>query len=221
MTLSLIVPVLNKFDLFTELMATVDYPVQPIIMDNWKKNRGVSGAWNEGMKRSLQYGNNYAIIANDDITFPVDTIKELYDTIRYTKAVIVSPNQNRYEPGFKLVHGADFFCFIVDIKQLIENVGWFDENFFPAYFEDNDMHRRIRLAGLKNYIRPDLTVHHVGSATQNHDPESPVTNNEAWDHNQNYYISKWGGMPEKETYTHPFNDMNKNLNYWEKNEQAT
>jgi GT2 family glycosyltransferase len=216
MTLSLIVPVLNKFDLFTELMATVDYPVKPIIMDNWKENRGVSGAWNEGMKKSLQYGNNYAIIANDDVTFPANTIRELYDTIRYTKAVTVSPNQNRYEPGFKLVNGADFFCFIVDIKQLIENVGWFDENFFPAYFEDNDMHRRIRLAGLKNYIRTDLTVHHVGSATQNHDPEKPVTTNEAWDHNQNYYISKWGGMPDKETYSHPFNDADKNLNYWEK-----
>lgn len=218
MALSLIVPVLNKFDLFTELMATVDYPVQPIIMDNWKGNRGVSGAWNEGMRKSLQYGNNYAIIANDDITFSAGTIKELYDTIRYTKAVIVSPNQNNWESGFKLVNGADFFCFIVDVKQLTETVGWFDENFFPAYFEDNDMHRRTRLAGLKSYIRTDLLVNHVGSATQYHNPEKPITDNQAWDNNQNYYISKWGGMPEKEIYSRPFNNIKNTLHYWEKNE---
>jgi GT2 family glycosyltransferase len=220
MTLSLIVPVLNNFKVFAELMATVDYPVQPIIMDNWIKNRGVSGAWNEGMRRSLKYGNNYAIISNDDASFTPGAIKELYDTIRYTRAVIVSPNQNGKDlkDNFTVENGADFFCFIVDINQLVENVGWFDENFFPAYFEDNDMHRRIKLAGLKNYIRKDVCVNHIGSATQFFDKENPVVDDWKWDKVQGYYMSKWGGKPNEETYINPFNRKENSIKYWEKND---
>jgi hypothetical protein len=67
MSLSLIVPVLKRFDLFAELMASVEYPYLPIVIDNWRGNRGVSPAWNLGMRKSLQAGNQYAIICNDDV----------------------------------------------------------------------------------------------------------------------------------------------------------
>jgi GT2 family glycosyltransferase len=219
MALSLIVPVLNNFKVFAELMASVDYPVQPIILDNWNHNRGVAAAWNEGMRRSLEMGNQYAIISNDDASFTPGAIKRLYDEIKYkSNAVLVSPNQNNIGGDNEIVDGAsDFFCFIVDIKKLTENVGWFDENIFPAYFEDNDMHRRITLAGLKNYVMADVRVNHVGSATQNFEPGNPVCPPHQFETNRAYFIQKWGGQPGNEQYTHPFNNPEYDLKYWNDN----
>jgi GT2 family glycosyltransferase len=216
MSLSLIVPVLKRFDLFAELMASVDYPVLPIVIDNWRGNRGVSPAWNLGMKRSLQAGNQYAIICNDDVVFEPNVISGLLETIKDTGAVMVSPNQWETSDKYTLTSWTDYCCFIVDIKQLIKNVGWFDENFYPAYFEDNDMRRRIELANLNSYTRKDLKISHVNSATQFADPSNPVTSAEAFNNNMQYFIKKWGGSPYEEVYTNPFNDPENNLKYWEK-----
>lgn len=218
MALSLIVPVLNNFKVFAEMMASVDYIVQPIILDNWNNNRGVAASWNEGMRKSLELGNNYALITNDDAVFTSGAIKEMYDFIKYkSNAVLVSPNQNGGTVSNGPVeNGADFFCFLVDIKKLVENVGWFDENFIPAYFEDNDMHRRLILSGLKHYILPDINVGHVGSATQNFEPGNPVCPPQQFETNRAYFIEKWGGQPGNEQYSHPFNNPENDIKYWEK-----
>jgi GT2 family glycosyltransferase len=215
MSLSLIVPVLKRFDLFAELMASVDYPVLPIVIDNWRGNRGVSPAWNLGMKKSLQAGNQYAIICNDDVVFEPNVISELFQTIKDTGAVMVSANQWEVEKDYTLTSWTDYCCFAVDIKQLIKNVGWFDENFYPAYFEDNDMRRRVELAGLDSYTRKDLKITHAVSATQWADPDNPVTSEEAFMNNMKYFIKKWGGEPYKETYKNPFNNPENDLKYWE------
>ena len=216
MSVSLIVPVLKRFDLFAELMASVDYPVLPIIIDNWRGNRGVSAAWNLGMYKSLKAGNQYAIVCNDDVVFEPNVISELIKTIKDTNAVMVSPNQWGPDEGYGLTSWTDYCCFAVDIKQLIKKVGLFDENFYPAYFEDNDMRRRIELAGLGSYTRKDLKITHAVSATQFADPNNPVTNKDAFYKNNMYFIEKWGGEPYQEIYTHPFNNPENNLKYWEK-----
>jgi GT2 family glycosyltransferase len=218
MALSLIVPVLNNFKVFAEMVASIDYPVQPIVLDNWNHNRGVAASWNEGMRRSLELGNQYAIITNDDVRFSPNAIKEMYDTIKYkTSAVLVSPNQNPFE-GDPEMHegGADFYCFMVDIPKLIEKVGWFDENIFPAYFEDNDMHRRLILANAKTYLLPHIHVSHVGSATQNFEPGNPVVPPHVFEKNRSYFIEKWGGHPWSEQYSNPFNNPDNDIKYWEK-----
>jgi GT2 family glycosyltransferase len=216
MSVSLIVPVLKRFDLFAELMASVDYPVLPIIIDNWRGNRGVSAAWNFGMLKSLQAGNKYAIICNDDVIFEPNVIKQLVETLTETNAVMVSPNAYEETKTPELKTWTDYCCFAVDIKQLIKNVGWFDENFYPAYFEDNDMRRRIELAGLKSFTRTDLKINHVVSATQFADPNNPVTNGDAFNKNNMYFVKKWGGEPYNETYKNPFNNLKNDLKYWEK-----
>jgi len=218
MALSLIVPVLNNFKVFTEMMVTVDHAVNPIVLDNWNHNRGVAASWNEGMRKSLEIGNEYALITNDDALFTPGAIKEMYDFMKYkSNAVFVSPNQNAYdenEPPRE--NGADFFCFMVNIPKLIEKAGWFDENIFPAYFEDNDMHRRMLLAGVKSYILPNVQVNHVGSATQNFDPGNPACPPHQFEANRSYFVEKWGGRPGEEMWAHPFNNENNDVRYWEK-----
>ena len=46
---------------------------------------------------------------------------------------------------------------------LIQNVGLMDENFFPAYYEDNDHRYRMKLAGLHWEYFPLKYSHKVSS----------------------------------------------------------
>ena len=205
--IALIVPVLKRFDLFTELMNSVDTDVRPFVIENYKHNLGVAGAWNEGMRRALTSGYEYAIISNDDVRFQAGAIEEIYSILKETDAVLVSANQNGWYNGDdNHPEGADFFCFGVNIPKLINTCGSFDERIFPAYFEDNDMHRRIRLANQTAYIAKNAIAWHVGSATQNADPANPACPPERFQELREYYITKWGGPPDQETFDRPFNN---------------
>ena len=216
MTLALIVPVLSRFDLFAELMESVDYPVLPIVIDNWNHNRGVAAAWNLGMNKALDMGCRYAIIANDDSRFAPNAIMKNVLAMKETGGVLVSFCQNGDGLSNELPEGADFFNFMIDIPQLIDKCGYFDENFMPAYFEDNDMHRRIILSDAKSYVNMGAVAYHRGSATQNSDPYNPVCHPTQFNVNKQYFILKWGGMPGQEVYTHPYNDLNYSIRDWRK-----
>jgi len=214
MSIALIVPVLSRFDLFTRLMASVDVPVHPYVIDNYDNNRGVSGAWNEGMDRAIADGHRYAIISNDDVEFRPGTIHKLYSAMINNNLVIVSANQNVDSPEESLLESADFYCFMVDMPKLLRVCGRFDQNFTPAYFEDNDMHRRIILAGLTTKIHAGAKAFHHGSATQNGTPGGPVTPPHQFEQNRAYFIRKWGGNPTQESFSTPFDDPNKTIKDW-------
>lgn len=215
-----IIPCLNRFDMFTETIETVDTAIVPVVIDAWRHNRGVSGAWNEGMQRVLDMGGRWAIVSNDDLKYTPGAIKELYLTLIETKAGTVSPNQVRLpqrQHSFEqegLREGADFFCFAIDIEQVVEQAGWFDQQFFPAYFEDNDMHRRMNLAGVKSYIRTDIDVIHEGSMTQKFDKHNPNVSSERFEAHKGYFRKKWGGEPTEATYLTPFNEPDLTVRDW-------
>ncbi len=95
-----------------------------------------------------------------------------------------------------------FSAFMLN-RKCWEVVGEFDEIFFPAYYEDNDYHYRIQLAGMDAITYPPAMFFHWGSATQLEALNRPLTDSS----NQHaQYIRKWGGDPTKETFKHPYND---------------
>jgi GT2 family glycosyltransferase len=213
--IALVVPVLKRFDLFTRLMASVDTEVYPVIVPNYEDNIGVSAAWNYGMKKAIEAGCEYAVICNDDITFTPGSLDAMIDVLKNTEALLVSPNQNGEKNVVNLIeNGADFFCFAVKPKQLVEAVGWFDENIYPAYFEDNDMHYRMKLAGVVSYIDTRIVVNHLGSGTQNADPETPNVTASRFQAIKAYYIRKWGGEVEKEKFVRPWDKPSLNIKAW-------
>lgn len=216
MDIALIVPVLSRFDLFAGLIRSIDVPVRPIIIDNWNHNRGVAAAWNEGMDWAWNDGYRYAIIANDDSYFHPGTINRIYNSITNTDAILVSPNPNNQYASNGLIEGADFFNFIIDVPALISNCGYFDENFTPAYFEDNDMHYRIKLSSCKSYIDTDATAYHYGSQTQYFDRNNPVCPPHQFENNRRYYIEKWGGEPGRETCLTPYGSPNHTIKDWDR-----
>jgi len=83
-------------------------------------------------------------------------------------------------------------------------VGSFDERLYPAYFEDNDYHYRIRLAGMRAITHPPAMFYHYGSRTQNEAGGAPLVPGNVFDENRRRYIQKWGGPPGCEQFRKPF-----------------
>jgi GT2 family glycosyltransferase len=211
-SIGLVGPVIVNFKGFTELIKSVDRPVTPYIMDNWTENHGVSKGWNEGIWRGITQ--DVLIIANDDVIFHPGTIDKLVESAYDVDLVSVVATDTGQE-GLHFEGFPDFCCYAIRPRDFVEKFGWFDENFSPAYFEDNDMHYRIKLAGGKSAMRLDAQVDHGGSTTQFwHGEDKRVVSHNMFESNRNYFVRKWGGRPREEIFTRPFNDESKSIKDW-------
>jgi GT2 family glycosyltransferase len=208
--IALIVPVLKNFAGFAELIHSVNREVLPIIIPNWGNNIGVSRGWNQGLYDAIDKEADYAVISNDDVVLRPGTVDKM--VIGLNDFDLVSAVNSDNESVYGYDEHPDFSCFAVKPKEFIEKFGWFDENFSPAYFEDNDMARRMIVSG--GTYRRDLnaTMIHRGSVTQNMD--SPIVTSDMFEENRAYYIKKWGGQPGSELYSSPFNDASRTIKDW-------
>lgn len=197
-------PVIYRYDLLCQLIVSVNRStVQPdriVIVNNGvgtlladpkqeeinrHANVGVAGAWNLILE-SARSPESKVIIANDDVELGPNDLKAIVDWLDQCDLVL----------------GSGMALFGMR-RRLVDVVGWFDENFFPAYFEDNDYLRRVMLQGV-NYGRVKVDATHVGSASR-----PPRTGK--WDEfdlsyaaNKRRYWLKWGGMPGDERNKIPF-----------------
>jgi GT2 family glycosyltransferase len=222
--LSFCIPTLLKYDLCIKLIQSVElntvksdkfyildngggfkeYTNNKILLDkieiiNFGRNLGVASSWNWFLSNI----EGDLIIANDDIVLKENVIE-----------AFVKAKQNEVDKNVVMYSTANgsYKIFMVN-NSIIKKVGLFDENFWPAYFEDSDMMYRMKLGGYinKEVIKEhDPCIHHEESATlkaqrllglnKEHD------NN--FNKNKNYYINKWGGEPHYEVYKIPFNKEN-------------
>jgi len=82
--------------------------------------------------------------------------------------------------------------------------GW--DTFLEWYCADNDMYRRIRLAGY-DIIESCLPVKHDPSQTLKADPEIRRRVDLMYPCREAYYRAKWGGAPGREMFTNPFSSV--------------
>jgi glycosyltransferase involved in cell wall biosynthesis len=219
--LNLIIPTINRKDLLLESLEILDKQVDEFnklyIIDNGaqdidadiqhlkmynpdkleihipESNLGVSGSWNWGINQSLDC--DYILILNDDICLDDTQLSRI-------KEFAV----NNY---FWLGTGAFFWSMVLLSKECWEyfltNEGHvFDENFYPAYFEDNDFrHRIVRLDKSHLHHGDDCLTPVIqrNSKTIQKDPSL----NSKFGQNKNYYEKKWGGRPGFETFKTPWN----------------
>lgn len=80
--------------------------------------------------------------------------------------------------------------------------GW--DTHLPWYFSDNDVYRRLRLAGYE-MVESGLPVKHEPSQTIKNDPFLNHINGITFPIYARYYNEKWGGEPGHETFDTPFN----------------
>lgn len=211
------------------------HDLQVYIESQWiEPKKTLAQAWNDGAKKAFQEGCDYVIICNDDILFSPDTIDamiEQYEKLHDSdNVVMVTPNNikleladpydilNHVRPDdpFTYSEHPNFSCFLI-APDFFELLGTFDHNFNPAWYEDNDMHRRAMLLGYKLIMTTAAPQVHFGGVSTSMLPDNQRSSGAS----EAYYIKKWGGIPYshplpaiKEHYPTPYNDPNLTPKDW-------
>lgn len=218
--LNIIIPTINRKDLLLEAIIPIDnqlnYFDELIIIDNGNqniyqdiknlhlvkenklklleqsRNLGVAGSWNLGI--SMSKDKDFILFLNDDVVIGMDQLKTIHKNVLYKDFWLATGNC-LWSMFLLSMHCCEYF--------LNKDSYVFDENFYPAYFEDNDFHYRLLLADKNKHIySPEMNpIIFRNSMTIQKDPSL----NFRFTHNQQYYIQKWGGTPGNEIYTKPFN----------------
>lgn len=217
------IPCLRYFKGVPELIHSIETDLnwRPFIIDNWRQNRGVSKSWNMAIEKAQSGNFEFLIICNDDITFAPFALDYLVSAFRDAPDNVQMVTAQDYRDSMKpeeifsfrpSLNGSsgphenpNFSAFMIR-PDFSSNFGPFDANFWPAYFEDNDMHYRMKLAGSVAQCYPGSAFYHLGSKTQNLDPLNPACPPAQFEKNKAYYVKKWGGTPSAETFRTPFND---------------
>lgn len=169
---------------------------------NNKINCGLARTWNEFLHtytagRNRDWGQDTWIITNDDIVFGAgsfDTLCRL--SVENRDYYALNPNGDGYS------------CQALN-PILWETLGYFDENFFPAYYEDCDMSYRCELAGLKQLVCPHIGITHLGSQTTKRNPDIQAMCDIWVPKCAQYFYRKWGKGPCEEVYVVPFDAYEK------------
>lgn len=179
--------VLNKFDLADRLLASIDYPIKDLVIINNSGNKlwsptkpeiverlwhievpygiGLQAAQNLIIK-STPYASKWLLV-NDDCQFLPGTLEKLnsdatVDSITFAK---IYPVWSAFFIG----------------EQVVDQVGLFDESFYPIYFCDNDYERRAKNLNIK-FNNSDAEIAHSSGSTSRDFPEAnykTFKNNEA------------------------------------------
>jgi GT2 family glycosyltransferase len=122
---------------------------------------------------------NY-ISGEQQIDVPYKTVDEMWEYA----AARSKPDQSKWRVTERLVG----FC-ILFRRELLKNIGYFDEGFRIGNFEDDDWMIRIRLRGLKLVIAGDSFIHHFGSVSMKKLGQKQFE--EVQSNNGQYYTKKW------------------------------
>ena len=188
----------------------------------YNDRNNLSRAWNKGIEIAVKRGADYVMVPNLDVIFNEHCIDNLVKFAEEHQDAIMwtgSEWENRetikeaeWDESFD--EHPHFSCFLVkndfvdrlgkvDVDK--ENKGRFDEQYEPAYNEDNDMHYRIKLAGEKALKTATAKFFHYGSRTIKSDHDLEVNNVRTHGQNNLKHVQKWGGMPGQEVFKTPYN----------------
>ena len=220
--IGVVMPCLSEFQLAVDALASVQtkHDWTPYIIPNFRLRWILSRSWNYGVQSAIDDGCTHICVINDDVLFSPFTIDALVNTMEADPKIALASAmtlrgqvQDPYDVvGLKewnhpesLSEHPDFSCFMLT-PESFQHIGLFDENFRPAYFEDNDYHYRIKLAGRKAVSTNQAPYFHYGSRTQNSNPAQPVVPGPQFEANRAYFAEKWGGVPGQEKYVTPYGD---------------
>ena len=218
------IPLLNRLDLLERCVCAIDCPAEIMVVNNnstdatfrndldhlagvhglevlhQDRNLGVASSWNLISRTAFDRGRDWVFIGSNDTMLHAGSLKA---TVELPKAGDIA---------IWHLHAFDFFLIN---RACVERVGWFDENFYPAYKEDQDYSYRCELARLRRVDVDGAGGDHVGSATIRSDPEYARLNADThcnW--NANHYRMKWGGDVGNEVYRHPYNNPEHDHKWW-------
>jgi len=191
------VPVLKRYDLLRDLVASLPSGVMLHIINNGRDAArlsaalagreahvltppdpmGVAESWNWFLANVPEE----RVIVNDDVTFAPDSLAKL-----------LAPKTD-----MTFAQGIGFSCFVIR-NRAVKRIGVFDESISPgyAYYEDDDYMARMRRGGVSATDVVDSGIVHLRSSTLEKNTEA-----EMQEHHRRFHIAranfveKWGMMP--------------------------
>jgi hypothetical protein len=186
----------------------------------------IAATWNRALDFVWEAGGEHALVVNNDVRLHRETHSMLLWAQAKTDALFITGvgvQEEEFDPGadYRALPmgpppddslawefskgGPDFSCFL--ISHACHERYRFDENFVPAYHEDNDYHRRMILGGDGDRIfSVNVPFLHFGSVTINRDEKTKAAWGEKFARCKAYYVKKWGGLPGAETFDTPFGE---------------
>lgn len=219
----------NRADLLDRCLKSVDYPAKKIVIINNGNDPDVAKviARFKGKKRNVDvYHNKVGLGVAASWNFVASTYDAPYwfflgsDIQLHPGSIkMILQFTESHKSEYAIIGGAHGMSYFFLTKTGVSKVGKFDENFYPAYFEDTDFDRRAKLVDAKFYwIGEAGAVHgeapNWGSSTITSDPVLLKKNGITFESNRQYYLRKWGGCYPNEKFSNPFNDPLKSVQDW-------
>lgn len=178
------------------------------------ENYGVARSWNMGAKEVVDQKLDYLIILSAAVVFR----QGMDDFIRHLERTL--------DEGYYGVETQFSYHLVAIARKTFEEIGYFDENFYPAYYEETDFMRRMELAGIKEIMDnpPSFPLHSVDAKRQGF----ALSIKKGGLHVDflklvDYFEKKWGLVPEYDDmkqrakmHKHPFNNPKHGLDYFPK-----
>jgi hypothetical protein len=161
-----------------------------------EENIGVPRSWNIGLKRNHEW----TFVVSSSMLFPRG-FKKIANMLDGYQGLM-----------FRTSHV--WHCNAIN-KKLIEKIGYFDENFYPGYFEDCDWDHRCKIEKIDEYgnILIDAECQIDGGATR----DGCQVNIDGL---HDYFKQKWGGDRTRDGwgyYQNPFDNSDFPISYWKQN----
>jgi GT2 family glycosyltransferase len=204
-TLALGIPTINRKDLLEEALAVYAETFKHrhiYIIDNGNQeisenppqikvfnagtNLGVAASWNAIIERQAGLGYTHILILNDDV-------------VLHRKAQEIEAWLEHNPADF--YHCGSYCSFIIPFKTY-QTMGKFDENYYPAYYEDTDYNYRLKLAEA-NVVTTEIILPEVLRTSKSGEKDKSLYDKVF--ECRKHYEQKWGGAPTHETFTTPFN----------------
>ena len=206
-----------------------DVPVELLVIDNasddgtlqwllskpysWmsmQEQKSLSYCWNFGLRALFLAGHDRVLVINNDVVLRPDTARLLRE---HGGEFVTGVSVDKYESGHEdpawrarmdtARPHPDFSCFMI-AKSVTEKVGWFNENYFPGYAEDSEMHVRMHRAGV-NAVCIDLPfLHHRGSTLKSASPGEAERIKRGAEANRQRFRATYGCLPGSEAYSKLF-----------------
>jgi len=201
------IPTINRADLLNEALEKyfedfqdteifiVDNGNQSIITREKKfaiykpaENLGVAKSWNHIMDYADKVDATHVLMLNDDIYL---------GRTEHGIKLLISTNSNA-----DFINSMQNWCSYILKVDAWKKAGKFDEEFFPAYFEDNSFDYKMSLVKAQktwtSFLDPIVYRNSMTIA------KDPALNNR-FEYNKQLYIRMWGGIPTEEKYVTKFN----------------
>lgn len=154
-------------------------------------NRGIAPAWNMGIKLARA---PYIAVVNDDIVVQKGWLERLKGACDMPNAGVANLYVEHLPQGAGLVENYKWFsgsCFMLK-RTTISRIGYFDEQYEKANFEDHDYWTRVLRAGLKLYVDYGMSIQHKeGQTVHDKDISAHFLANKA------RFLKKWGFDSQK------------------------